>query len=76
MYRLFQGFTRAFLNGATASSSELLDDIERVVDDLANPPGGSRKIIVVDGVGYPAVGSICGLSNADIAGIARFMAVV
>jgi dethiobiotin synthetase len=26
-----------------------------------------RRIVVVDGVGYPAVGSICGVSNADIA---------
>lgn len=26
-----------------------------------------RKIVIVDGVGYPAVGSICGVSNSAIA---------
>ena len=24
------------------------------------------KVVLIDGVGYPAVGSICGISNADI----------
>lgn len=27
----------------------------------------SMQIVVVDGVGYPAVGSICGVSNGDVA---------
>lgn len=26
-----------------------------------------RKVVIVDGVGYPAVGSVCGVSNAAIA---------
>ena len=26
-----------------------------------------KKIVLIDGVGYPAVGSICGISNADAA---------
>ena len=26
-----------------------------------------KRIVIVDGVGYPSVGSICNLSNADIA---------
>ena len=29
--------------------------------------GRGKLITVIDGVGYPAVGSICGISNADIA---------
>ena len=26
-----------------------------------------KRIVIIDGVGYPSVGSICNLSNADIA---------
>ncbi|MEM7700177.1 MAG: AAA family ATPase [Verrucomicrobiota bacterium] len=29
--------------------------------------GRGKKIVIVDGVGYPAVGSVCGVSNGDIA---------
>lgn len=29
--------------------------------------GPARRLQLVDGVGYPAVGSICGVSNADVA---------
>lgn len=35
-----------------------------LVEKLVNP---KRKIIVVDGVGFPAVGSIVGVSNAVVA---------
>jgi len=29
--------------------------------------GNGKKIVLIDGVGYPSVGSICNLSNASIA---------
>lgn len=43
--------------------------------DWSTPPpvslspfsAGIRKVVVIDGVGYPAVGSICGVSNAEVA---------
>lgn len=34
----------------------------------AHPP---PQLVLIDGVGYPAVGSICGVSNADLAGALR-----
>ena len=59
----YQGFTRAFLAGDTDSSSALLG---KVVESVRKLEIG-KKIVVIDGVGYPSVGSICGLSNADVA---------
>ena len=35
----------------------------QAVSELAK----GRRVVIVDGVGYPAVGSICGVSNAQIA---------
>lgn len=59
----YSGFTREFLKGATDSSAELLAKAKAKVDEI----GRGKKVVVVDGVGYPAVGSICGVSNADVA---------
>ncbi|GBG29424.1 Hypothetical Protein FCC1311_056452 [Hondaea fermentalgiana] len=59
------GFTREFLAGNTKTSEEMLQDIEEAVGALRRTPG--RRLVVVDGVGYPAVGSIVGLSNAAMA---------
>jgi len=59
----FAGFTRAFLNHETDSSATMLENIKNAVSNL----GRGKKVILVDGVGYPAVGSICGVSNADVA---------
>ena len=59
----YSGFTREFLAGNTASSEEMLADIVAAVDAL----GTGRRLVVVDGVGYPAVGSIVGVSNATVA---------
>ena len=28
-----------------------------------------KRLVIVDGVGYPAVGSVCGVSNATVAGL-------
>ena len=59
----YSGFTREFLKGNTAPSSELLAQCAGAVADIAR----GKKVVVVDGVGYPAVGSICGVSNAAVA---------
>ena len=59
----YAGFTRAFLDGSAGTSQQWLDRVASVVDDLAQ----NRKFVLVDGVGFPAVGSICGTSNADVA---------
>lgn len=59
----YRGFTRAFLAGETESSEELLARVEDAVDKLAE----GKRVVIVDGVGFPAVGSICGTDNASVA---------
>jgi dethiobiotin synthetase len=59
----YRGFTRAFLAGETESSEELLKKVEDAVDTLAE----YKDVVIVDGVGFPAVGSICGTDNASVA---------
>lgn len=59
----YRGFTRAFLAGETETSEELLAKVEDAVDKLAQ----GKRVVIVDGVGFPAVGSICGTDNASVA---------
>jgi hypothetical protein len=59
----YRGFTRAFLAGDTESTEELLGKVEVVVDQIAL----GKRVVIVDGVGFPAVGSICGTDNAAVA---------
>jgi hypothetical protein len=59
----YRGFTRAFLAGDTDTTSELLQKVEEEVDKVAR----NKRVVVVDGVGFPAVGSICGTDNASVA---------
>jgi len=59
----FKGFTRAFLAGETESSDELLASGGAAVDELAR----GKRLIMIDGVGFPSVGSICGTDNASMA---------
>mmetsp|Transcript_6773 Transcript_6773/g.6888 ORF Transcript_6773/g.6888 Transcript_6773/m.6888 type:complete len:556 (-) Transcript_6773:95-1762(-) len=59
----FKGFTRAFLNGET-DSAEILT---KAAVDAVKEISVGKRIVIIDGVGYPSVGSICNLSNADIA---------
>ncbi len=58
----YRGFTRAFLAGETQSTGELLDMCGRSVDRIAV----RKRVVLVDGVGFPAVGSICGTDNASV----------
>ena len=59
----FKGFTRAFLALETESTEELLSLAKNAVHDIAR----GKKIILIDGVGFPAVGSVCGTDNAAVA---------
>lgn len=61
----YKGFTRAYLQGQTESSEAMLQKICDSVEEI----GRGKKLVIVDGVGYPSVGSICNLSNADVAGV-------
>lgn len=58
----YRGFTRAFLAGETATTEQLLTDCGLAVDEVAK----GKKVVLVDGVGFPAVGSICGTDNASV----------
>ena len=60
----YRGFTRAFLAGLTGeTTSQLLQKCGNAVDRLAR----GKRVILIDGVGFPAVGSICGTDNAQVA---------
>lgn len=60
----YKGFTRSFLKGETGETSEdLLHKASAAVDTLAV----GKKVVIIDGVGYPAVGSITGTDNASVA---------
>ena len=59
----YRGFTRAFLAKETETTAVLLQHCALAVDRIAR----GKRIVLVDGVGFPAVGSICGTSNATMA---------
>ena len=59
----YKGFTRAFLDGTTDDTDTLLKSVKQAVDDISK----NKKVVIIDGVGYPAVGSICGTDNASVA---------
>ena len=59
----YSGFTRAFLAGETDTASAMLSAVTQACDEL----GKGRKVLIIDGVGYPAVGSITQTSNAAVA---------
>jgi hypothetical protein len=59
----YRGFTRAFLNGETESPDVLMQKVTEAVDKIAQ----DKAVVVIDGVGYPAVGSITNTDNARVA---------
>lgn len=60
----YAGFTRAFLKGQTRETTEqLLRKASEAVDEIAR----NKKVVLIDGVGYPSVGSITGTDNASVA---------
>ena len=58
-----KGFSRDFIDGLTRHSDELLADV--VASILAI--GKDKKVVIIDGVGDPSVGSVVGVSNVDVA---------
>ena len=48
--------------GSTGTSAKLVASCTAAVDRVA----AGKRVVVIDGVGYPAVGSIVGCSSADI----------
>jgi hypothetical protein len=61
----YSGFTRAFLDEETAPTSDLLQNCKDAIMEISK----DKKIVLIDGVGYPSVGSICGLSNAQVCAV-------
>lgn len=64
----YKGFTRAFLNGQTDTSNVLLKRIQDAVDKISI----GKKVVIIDGVGYPAVGSITGTDNGSVARVCGY----
>lgn len=60
----YKGFTRAFLKGETGETSE---DLLRKASDAVDNLAFNKKVVIIDGVGYPSVGSITGTDNASVA---------
>ena len=60
----YRGFTRQQLdNSAEHRSEALVAQCSEAVDRIST----GKRITVIDGVGYPSVGSVVGCSSADIA---------
>lgn len=59
----FKGFTRAFMDGGVGTSEQLLADVTVGVDRLCQ----GKSFVLIDGVGFPGVGSVVGASNAKVA---------
>lgn len=63
----FSGFTRSFIMGEQGTSESWLQRIRDKVDELAE----GRRVVIIDGVGFPGVGSCVGVDNADVAKACR-----
>jgi len=59
----YKGFTRAYLNGEAGTSESMLNEVDQAVNEISR----GKSFVLIDGVGYPSVGSICNISNADVA---------
>jgi dethiobiotin synthetase len=59
----YRGFTREFLDGQHGSSEGLVERCAKAVEHIA----AGKRVVLIDGVGYPTVGSIVGCSSVDIA---------
>lgn len=58
----FKGFTRSFIDGQQGTSGQWLATIAEAVDSIAE----NKAVVIVDGVGFPGVGSCVGASNAEV----------
>lgn len=57
------GFTRDFIDGLTPSTNQLLAKVLQTITDISV----NKRCVLIDGIGSPAVGSVVGVSNIDIA---------
>lgn len=57
------GFSRDFVDGLTPQADELLKEVLASVLEI----GKGKALVIIDGVGDPAVGSIVGVANVDVA---------
>lgn len=60
-----KGFTRDFIDGLTESSQQLRARLLQTILKL----GENKTVVLIDGIGSPAVGSVIGVSNLDLAGL-------
>lgn len=58
-----KGFSKDFIDGLTKNSDVLLADI---LDSILSI-GKNKKVVIIDGIGHPSVGSVVGVSNVDVA---------
>lgn len=56
-----RGFTSSFIRG------EVVEDLGRRIDDAHEVVGGRHETLLIEGTGHAGVGSVIGLSNADVA---------
>jgi len=54
---------RSFLNGEQGTSEQIQSRIATEIDRLS----ACRRLVLIDGVGFPSVGSVCGVDNVDVA---------
>ncbi len=58
-----KGFSRDFIDGLTMHSEELMAEVLSSILAI----GKNKKVVIIDGVGDPATGSVVGVSNVDVA---------
>ncbi len=58
-----KSFSKDFIDGLTKRSDELMADVLASIFSL----GKGKKVVIIDGVGDPSVGSVVGVSNVDVA---------
>jgi dethiobiotin synthetase len=58
-----KGFTKDFIDGRTPSSKALRSGLLCEIEELS----ARKEVVLIDGLGSPASGSVIGVSNADIA---------
>ncbi|NOT86502.1 MAG: AAA family ATPase [Methylococcaceae bacterium] len=58
-----KGFSRDFIAGLTKPAAQLLTEVIASILSI----GKDKSVVVIDGIGHPAVGSVVGVSNVDVA---------
>jgi len=61
----YEGFTAEVIDGKTESVEKRRARVQKAVNRISE----GKKWVIVDGVGYAAVGSVAGVSNAEVASL-------